>query len=270
MMKRLFLVLLFFVPSFIFAIDVVERPTGFLVDWKEVEGAKWYDIYVDDGFVARLDNNVFSYEIGNLMSNKTYNISFAARDEGNNTLIAEFSTNTTTSWDGTYVWNNPTTKDNKGRVKKLVFKVRTVLDPIYGQHQEIYILSDDGAEHRIFPLYDFNDKSAGWTDYDDDTEQAATYRLNAERFNTSSIVPSSWRVSKIFLGRDHIEVTVETKAFGISLDTMVIYDFIVDDEGCRNLVFRMDGPSLVRTFVFFNPDGTRDDGAYVLKNSEDL
>ena len=270
MMKRLLLALFFFVPSFIYAIDVVERPTGFVVAWEEVEGAEWYDIYVDNGFVARLENDVFSYEIGNLLSNKTYDISFAARDEGNNTLLAEFSTNTTTSWDGTYVWNNPTKNDNKGRVKKLVFKVKTVLDPAYGQHQEIFILSDDGAEHRIFPLYDFNDERAGWTDYDDGTEQAAAYRLNAERFNTSSIVPSSWRVSKIFLGHDHIEVTVETKAFGITLDTMVIYDFIVDEAGCRNLVFRMDGSSLVRTFVFFNPDGTRDDGAYVLKNLQDL
>ena len=63
---------------------------------------------------------------------------------------------------------------------------------------------------------------------------------------------------------------METKAFGITLDTMVIYDFIVDEAGCRNLVFRMDGSSLVRTFVFFNPDGTRDDGAYVLKNLQDL
>lgn len=251
------------------ALDVQARPTGFLVSWDRVDGAEWYDLYVDNGFVARLENDVFSYEIGNLMSNTGYDISFAARDGENNTLDAQFAKGTTTTWEGTYVWTNPTKKDNKGKIRRLVFNVRTVLDPTYGQHQEIYILSDDGAEHRIFPLYGFDDTSAGWTDYDADTEPAATYRLNAERFNTSSIVPSSWRVSKIFLGLDHIEVTVDTKAFGITLDTEVIYDFAVDEDGVRNLVFRMDGPSLVRAFVFFNPDGTRDDGAYVLKNQED-
>ena len=51
------------------------------LEWNEVEGASFYDVYANDVFLARLDADTFSYTAVNLDQDSAYRIIVGARDE---------------------------------------------------------------------------------------------------------------------------------------------------------------------------------------------
>ena len=254
--------LLIFAAEGVYAsVDLQTTPSGCHLDWTATEGAVFYDIYVDNQFVNRLDSNAREYEISALPPGE-YDLAFAARDGENNTLSSDFKTFSPTGWDGIYSWTNTTDVTNKGKLTELVLRAETVVDDVYGAYISLYMIEGE-EEYRIFPLFDLDSPPVGWTEYKADTPQAEAYRRNAEKFNTSPFTPSSWRVESITLDYENPTVTVETKALGFAVDTTVTYNFFVDENGKRNIRIMMDGSGIVRNFLLYNPE-EGSDGSYIL------
>ena len=64
------------------AFSVRSLANSFTLEWDEVEGSLWYDIYID--------------------GNREYKVSWAARDGENNNLDVSIQNCRTLSWDGEY------------------------------------------------------------------------------------------------------------------------------------------------------------------------
>lgn len=266
--RSLFLLVFLFLPSLLFSLDVKPGPSFIDLSWDAVEDAVYYDIYIDKVFMARITDGSTSYCIRNLDYNTKYSIQFAARNEKNENLSASFADTETTNWDGTYCWLNTTDDDNDGKMKEIVFTVRTLEDPLYGQYLEINSIQD-GTDIRIFPLFNLSDPVSGWIEYDDDSLQALCYRMNAERFNTSSIKPSRWRVSRVVMLKDEITATIETKAFGLTFSTDTTYTFEIDEDGRKVLSFSTDGAKVVTGFIFKNPNSDSKSGEFILLEKQE-
>ena len=58
------------------ALSVRSLANSFTLEWDEVEGSLWYDIYIDDGFIARLDSSQLSFTVENLEGNREYKVSW--------------------------------------------------------------------------------------------------------------------------------------------------------------------------------------------------
>ena len=239
-------------------------PTSVTLSWNPVEGAAHYDIYNGDKPVARLGSDASSYTVEKLLSDEEYTFCVAARGEGNEDIDAEWVSVSTSSWDGVYEWINETDKDNKGRMKSLRFRLDTKVDPVYGQYHEMFLLSDDGNEYRIFPLFPFDsDMSGQWIDYDDQTPAGIAYRINAERFNKSSFTPSRWRVDRIEIDSDSTSAYIQTSAFGITVMTTTTYNLYMED-GQAMMTFETNGSGIADTVIFRNPNPGEGD-AFILR-----
>ena len=239
-------------------------PTSVTLSWNSVEGAAHYDIYNGDKPVARLGSDASSYTVEKLLSDEEYTFCVAARGEGNEDIDAEWVSVSTSSWDGVYEWINETDKDNKGRMKSLRFRLDTKGDPVYGQYHEMFLLSDDGNEYRIFPLFPFDsDMSGQWIDYDDQTPAGIAYRINAERFNKSSFTPSRWRVDRIEIDSDSTSAYIQTSAFGITVMTTTTYNLYMED-GQAMMTFETNGSGIAGTVIFRNPNPGEGD-AFILR-----
>ncbi len=221
------------------------------LSWAEICGASFYDIYADDVFIARLDEDTFSYTVGGLDQDRTYRIVVGARDEANNTLDAEAVEVRTGSFSGVYRWVNPTDDDNDGRLKEITYIARLRDNPKYGQYMEISI-PYAGDELVIFPLQDLDESTWPWIDYDDECDAALAYRLNCEKFNTSSLRPGRFRVSRIFISPESSSVEMQSSAFGFKVTTTSYYDFEVRD-GNACLIYETSGSGLVESALFRNP-----------------
>lgn len=265
-MKRrclLFLCIFLGISLHLFAFDAYSTPTSLRLSWEEVPGAVYYDVYVDGSFIVRLDSSVHDYEVRNLLSGRTYELSFAARDQDNNTLEAQFATLETGYWDGTYKWVNPTNEDNDGLVKDLEFRAHTVVDDKYGQYIEVYT-SYEGKEYRIIPLYDLDELTSEWTKWDAQGPEAETYRVYASRFNTSSFTPSKWKLGKINFDSDVIYNSILSKFMGIEVETVSIIRFDMDRDGKMTMSLQFEGGNLVKKFMFMNPE-VDSDGIYTMQ-----
>jgi hypothetical protein len=229
------------------------RPNGALLSWHSVKNAVYYDIYVDNVFVIRLPSDKRNYELTDLQQKATYNIIIGARTASNDTLDSEAAKLTTTSWEGVYRWVNPTKNDNDGLMKELVAKVKLVTDEKYGQYNEIWT-EMNGEWLKIFPFGEL-EGAYGWLDYDGESEMENTYRLNCERFNTSSFTPSKWKIDKIYLSKDKCGVDIITKAFGFQVETSTNYTFIIGADGKRVIEFRNEGTGIANKALFHNPEG---------------
>ena len=159
---------------------------------------------------------------------------------------------------------NETDKDNKGRMKSLRFRLDTKVDPVYGQYHEMYLLSDDGNEYRIFPLFPFDsDISGKWIDYDDQSPAGIAYKINAERFNKSSFTPSRWRVDRIEIDSDSTSAYIQTSAFGITVMTTTSYRLYMED-GRAMMEFETTGSGIAGAVIFKNPNPGEGD-AFILE-----
>lgn len=259
MMKRLFLLFLTAclclncVPAAINASAAAE-PSAVIFTWNAVDGAEYYDIYNEDTFIVRLPSDTLSYRKDNLVSGTEYSFSIAARDKDNNTIDAAFLTVKTGYWDGIYEWVNKTGKDNRGRMKSLTVRVETDFDQSFGQYHKLYMIGEDKSEVKIFPLYDFDDPDAGkWVDYKDKGEAGTSYRLNADRLNTSVINPSKWRLDNVIIGFDSGSAYIESKALGISADITASYRFFIED-GKKKMEYITTGNGIADSILFKNPN----------------
>lgn len=233
------------------------------LSWDEVNGADYYDIYNGDVFVVRLGSDVFSYTLSHLDQDETYRFVMGARDSANATLDADAVTVRTGDYSATYLWTNPTDDDNKGRLKEIRYKAELAEDKTYGQYMRISII-EDGQEHVIFPLADFNSASWDWIDYDADSPAAIAYRLNCEKFNTMGIKPGKFKVDSVTLDNDSICVTIRTSALGISVETVSTYEFGCDEEG-RFISFTTTGSGLAKSALFKNPADRENPYTYILR-----
>ena len=262
-MRRVFgLCIMFFTCTVLSSVSVVPTPYGARLGLSAPKGTVYTDIYVDNLFISRLDGSAEEYELTGLQADGTYDLAIAYRDGENNDISADFATFETTNWSGEYLWVNKTDEDNKGRVREFRLQVRTVHDETYGQYNEMYIMID-GKTYRLFPLFDLGEPT-GWVDYDDSTEQAICYRNNAERFIKSSLTPSRWRLTKMEVSPLKAVSYVETVAFGFSIDCTTSFTFFLDEDGGRHVSFLITGPSLLRSFFFYSPNGESEGGAFIL------
>ncbi|MBO8436402.1 MAG: hypothetical protein IAA97_05440 [Spirochaetes bacterium] len=246
--------------------NAIAQPSAVIFNWNEVDGAEYYDIYNEDTFIVRLPYDTLSYRKDNLLSNTSYNFSIAARDSENNTLDASFLTIHTDCWDGIYEWVNRTDKDNRGRMKNLRVRVETAYDPEFGQYHKLYMPMDDGSETKIFPLYDFSDPRAGeWVDYKDKGEAGTSYRINADKLNTSVFNPSKWRLDKLTIGNDYGSAYVQSRALGITADTISSYHFFIED-GMKKMEYRTEGKGIAASILFKNPN-PGEGGSFILVNT---
>ena len=87
-MKKIAVIMFVLAASFsaFAALSVRSLANSFTLEWDEVEGSLWYDIYIDDGFIVRLDSSQLSFTVENLEGNREYKVSWAARDGENNNL----------------------------------------------------------------------------------------------------------------------------------------------------------------------------------------
>ena len=218
--------------------------------WQSVEGTSWYDIYNGDAFVVRLPEDENSYTLSHLDQNESYRFVLGARDSENQTLDAEAVSVKTGSYDGVYEWINPTDDDNHGRMDSVTYRAELAEDSRYGQYMRVSII-EDGQEHVIFPLQDF-DSSWNWIDYDSSDPAAVAYRLNCEKFNVLGIKPGRFKIDKVTMTNDSISVDIRTSALGISVVTTTTYEFSSDDEGPL-LRFTTTGSGLAKSALFRNP-----------------
>ena len=106
-----------------------------------------------------------------------------------------------------------------------------------------------------------------WVDYDDESVQAVCYRLNAEKFNKSLIDPSSWLLTAMEVSPTSCISYVDTKAIGITIGCTTSFNFFIDENGVRHISFLITGPSILKSFFFYSPNGESEDGAFILTDT---
>ena len=269
MRKRtaLFIIMMAFMSiGCIFGVDVLAKPTSAVVSWDETPGAVYYDIYIDNQFVYRAGADEREYEVRGLRSDTDYALSFAARDEENNNLYADWVDFTTWNWDGIYYWKNSTDNTNDGKVEELVLKVETAWDDEYGQYLVVYT-DLNGEFQRIIPMYELGDIPEGWTKWKAEGDVAETYRVYADKFNLTGFTPSQWRIKSIYYGYDEVASSIESKIMGFKVETISSLKFEVGEDGKRRILFEFDGIDLVKKNMFRNPEeGTG--GLFILEEVE--
>ena len=214
---------------------------------------------------SAMNRDIFA--VKSLPSETTFSFSVAARTEDNSTLDAAFLSAVTTSWDGVYEWVNRTDRDNHGKVRSIRLRIETMRDPAVGQYHAVYMYQDDGSQIRIFPLYEFDDPSSGgWVDYSSDSPAAVSYRLNAERFNTSPFKPGRWRMDRVVIDYDSSYAYIQTSAFGLVLETVSGYELFIED-GAMKMSFHTEGSGMVNGVLFKNPNPGEGD-AFILTRIE--
>ncbi len=240
------------------------HPTSVYLSWSSVDGALYYDIYNGQDFVVRLDSSSSSYLASSLDSDKSYSFAIAARDGSNNTLDSIWLNAATTSWDGTYLWENKTTHNNKGKVREIRMRIKAVTDASYGQYNEVFLIID-GKEIKIFPLFPFGSEDANiWHKYKEDSIGGISYRTNAGLFNTSSMTPSKWKISKIVIDRDFTSAYIQTSALSFIFDTESSYR-LFEKDGRMYLEFKTESEqSIVDNALFKNPNPGEGD-AFILE-----
>ncbi len=263
-MKKTIAIMIFLSAAFsVFAdMSVSSKANSLHIEWDAVQDAVWYDIYIDDSFIVRLDSSQFSFTVANLEGNREYKVSWAARDGENSNLDVSIQIHKTLSWEGTYRWVNTSDDDNRGRMKTLVMKVKIADDPLYGQYPEIYVVRD-GAEYRFFPIFNKGEERGEWIDWDENAPYAECYRKCAELINSSVLNPSEWKLVSMSFSPSSVAFSVSSKAFGLTADTDSAICFHYNEKGKRCLEYTMDGDFLFKSIAFMNPvDGS---STYVLE-----
>ena len=237
-------------------------PDGAILSWAFVNEAKHYDIYVNNDFVARVDGTN-TYTLTGYDQNKALQIIIGARSEHNETLDSELVALNTSTWEGVYRWINSTSDDNDGKMKELTLKVVLKTDPQYGQYNEIWS-AFNGEWRKIFPIGELTG-NYGWLEFKGSKDIELTYRLNCERFNTTSFSPSKWKIDKIILLKNTCGVEIITKAAGFQFKSKTTYTFKVNENGKRVIEFLNIGSGLAEHGIFYDPSLSRDDPFYLVE-----
>lgn len=255
-MKRLLTaILLFCITLPVFSagmelVSVVAYPTQLQLQWTAVDGADYYDVYLDRVPMARIRNG-YRVVLGSneepLASHREYEVLVAARKEGNIDLASATAMAQTGGWEGRYRWVNRTKQTNKGRATQLDFRV-TWEDGAY----RIEGLFDQWRD--LFPLVS---PAMIGQQFSFDGEQAAqlAYLNNMQIFNTTSVKPVWWKVVSSSSTPNSCVVDVRSRAAGIEVVTRTTFRFVVTDEGASelHLITSADGVASLSIFRSPNP-----------------
>jgi hypothetical protein len=235
-------------------LDLVKAyPDALSIRWDSVDGADYYDVYLDRKPLVRLSNT--EYVVKNLQSYQSYELLVAARKSGNVDVFAQRAVYTTIGWDGSYQWINTTTKDNKGRCRVLDFLVVREDDSylIYSKLSDEY--------HLVSPLVD-QSLIGVEIPYEGDAPHQVAYRLNAQVFNTTSFTPKLWKVIDYSVDDKQIVTQIQTRLGSMSFHTTSRYTFALGNEGQRQLIFETKGTGMASWGLFQSPIHG-DDGAFI-------
>ena len=170
-------------------------------------------------------------------------------------IFISFVFATDESWEGTYQWINTTEKNNKGKCTEITFQVKEVQLEDGSKSSEVWELMSDSVLVRLFPVEDASEEGYSWHKWDEDSTIAENYRLNAEKFNTTSYTPSKWRVKETTRGELYGTCKVETKAFIFTVNTISSFELRYNSEtGVQELLYKTEGDSLAKMGLFFNPN----------------
>lgn len=229
-------------------------PNQVEVSWDRVEGAVFYDLYINREAMKRLDSQVNSSFLGSnempLASHTAYSVIISARDGENKTLESVEFPIRTTSWEGSYVWYNQTEDDNEGKCRKLELLVvdQDSECKVYGMFPEV-----SKEPLLLFPLLPFAHEYPTLS-YEGESEVELAYRTNAEVFNTTSVKPKSWRILALEKKNAFLGTKMVTKVGALSFKTESWYDFIITDDGARRVLFHNTGTGLASYGIFKSPN----------------
>lgn len=158
------------------------------------------------------------------------------------------------SWAGTYLWENPTNKNNKGKCTEIRFVVKDITLEDGSQSFEVWDASDELNLRRIFPIEYMPEGGYSWHKWNEDSLEAQNYRINAEKFNTTSYTPSKWKVLEIQQNELVGISIVETIAFIFDVQTVSYFTLRYNSQtGIKELAYMTDGDGIVNIGLFFNP-----------------
>ncbi|MCK9547199.1 MAG: hypothetical protein RBS49_00720 [Sphaerochaeta sp.] len=254
-MKRLFLVIAILCvvmpgsSAGMEVLSVVPYPTQLQVHWTAVEGADYYDLYLDRVPMARVREG-HQVMLGSneqpLLSHHEYTVLVAARKDGNIEMGFATAKARTGGWEGRYRWVNETKSTNKGWAKQLDYRV-----------------TYEGGEYRIegffdrwytlFPLVDPAMIGHQFA-FDGEGEVFEAYRNNMRVFNTTTIKPKWWKVVSSSSTANSFIVDVRSRAGGIEVVTRSTYRFVVASEGKSELHFTTTADGVASLSIFRSPN----------------
>jgi hypothetical protein len=229
-------------------------PNQFVVSWKAVKGAVYYDVYVDKKPVARLDASTLETQVGSdaspLASETEYQIIIAARDGENKDLDATQLTGRTTSWDGIYSWKNKDKKkDNKGKCQSITMEISgkecTLVQP--------------SERHVITPI-PISDTLGSCSD---GTPVAAALMAMVGMFNTTDYEITEYQIFSDTIDPSGIVIKLETVCMGFHLQITAAVRFLADS-GTPLLQFSCRAKGLYDMVIFKNPE-KKSDGVFTLR-----
>lgn len=257
-MKRLLVVMftLFLLLSSLSAMQVrllASFPNQVELSWDAVEGADWYDVYLDNKPMKRVKAPTLRQRLGSneesLESNREYQAIVAARTARNVTLAAAQIPVRTTSWEGHYFWNNLTSDDNGGKCKSLHLEVRDTEQgfELFGH------FPGEKEALRLFPLLPIADEYP-WFAYDGDGDVELAYRTNASVFNTTNIEPKSWKIVELERENAALRTKISTKVGIFTFKTESLLVFEVSETGEKRVLFHNTGDGLASSGIFKSPN----------------
>jgi hypothetical protein len=228
---------------------VLSYPNQLLVGWTLIEGADYYDLYLDTVPMARVRGNAITVLGSNeepLLDHRAYELLIAARKEGDVELGYVTQTVYTTGWEGQYQWVNTTKKDNKGRAKQ--FDYRVTWD---GQSYLIEGLFD--RWYTLYPLVS-EDQIGVRIPFDGESESQRAYRNNIQAFNTTKIRPDSWMVVNSSYEQACFTVEVLSTLGAVKVMTRSLYQFVLNENSQPELHFQTAGDGVAVLSVFRSPN----------------
>jgi len=252
-MRRFLFLLVFLSVAPLYAVPLLIEVTGLYpnqieLSWDAVEGADYYDVYLDGKPRERVQATyaVLGSNEESLASHTEYHVIVAARKTGNIDIAAGQRQVVTPGWEGRYRWENVTDDDNKGKCKYLDFTVvrKDGSYEVYAQYDQPY---------RVFPLVP--DQLVGReVSWDGEAEYQRVYRANAEIFNTTSYKPKSWSITKLMREESRLFTEVKTRVGALRFTTHSTYSFTLSPKGEALLLFETKGDGLASWGLFSSPN----------------
>ena len=218
--------------------------------WDRVEGASYYDLYLDGAPLARLRSDATGYTLSHLDQMREYTVIMGARDRDGNTLHADKVTFQTGSFSGTYRFVNDSDDDNHGKLRMLEFRAELAEGPD-GQYMAISY-PVEGVYIPFFPFEPY-DGPWDWVKFRSDLPLARVYKDICSRINRLDIMPTSFRIDGFDVTTDTVIMRITSKAYGIKVSTVTEFNFRSDESGTY-AVFRNSGSDLIEKALFRGDD----------------